>query len=164
MQIWFDTLFYFILFFGCIILEYDSSGASNKSESLELLFKPKFEVALAIQDLFAGNDPSQYSVFIQSPFEADVRATPEYADDKDVWIYTTVGIDGIVYEIPRHGQWHPNRMLSFLISIVQVANLGILKWFQFLFVNTWSWMCKMWGNMSHNSCSYAAIFKITFNY
>jgi hypothetical protein len=55
-------------------------------------------------------------------------------------------------------------MLSFLISIVQVANLGILKWFQFLFVNTWSWMCKMWGNMSHNSCSYAAIFKITFNY
>jgi hypothetical protein len=73
----------------------------------------KFEAALAIQELFAGNDLSQYSVFIQRPFEADVHATPKYVDDKDVWIYTIVGIDGIVYEIPRNGQWHPNCMLSF---------------------------------------------------
>jgi hypothetical protein len=64
MQIWFDTLFYFILTFGCIIFENDSSGASHKNEWPELLFKLKFKVALAIQDLFAGNDPSQYNVFI----------------------------------------------------------------------------------------------------
>jgi hypothetical protein len=116
--------------FGCIIFEYDdsSSGASPKSEWPELLFKPKFEAVLAIQDPFAGNDPSQFSVFIQSPFEADVRVAPEYANDTDVWIYTTAGIDGIVYEIPRRGQWHPNRMFSFLIiSIVQASNLGILR-------------------------------------
>ncbi len=120
-------IFDFILLFGCIIFECESSGASHKSEWPELLFKPKFEAALAIQNPFAGYDPSQYSVFFQSPFEADVHAAPEYADDKDVWIYTTAGIDGIVYEIPRRGQWHPNRMFSFLISMVQAANLGILR-------------------------------------
>lgn len=122
----FDLIFDLVLLFGCIIFEYDSSGVSHKSEWPELLFKPKFEAVLAIQDPFAGNDPSQYSVFIQSPFEADVRVAPKYADDKDVWIYTTAGIDGIVYEIPKRGQWHPNRMFSILISIVQATNLGIL--------------------------------------
>jgi hypothetical protein len=55
-------------------------------------------------------------------------------------------------------------MFSILISIVQATNLGILGWIQSLFVNTWSWMCKLWGNMSHSSCSYTIIFEITINY
>jgi len=69
-----------------------------------------------------------------------------------------------IYEIPRRGWWHPNHMFSFLISIVQATNLGILRWFQSLFVNTWSWMCKMWRNMNNSSCSYIVIFEITFNW
>ncbi|CAM6013990.1 unnamed protein product [Sphagnum balticum] len=90
--------------------ELGNYGASHKSEWPELLFKPKFEAALAIQDPFAGYDPTQSSVFFQSPFEADVHVAPKYANDKDVWIYTTASNDGIVYEIPRRGQWHPNRI------------------------------------------------------
>ncbi len=129
MQILFKTLFDFILLFGCIIFEYDSSGANHKSECPELLFKPKFEATLGIQNLFVGNDPSQYNVFIQNPFEANVHAAHEYVDDKDVWIYIIIGIDGIVYEIPRNGRWHPNCMFSFLIFIVQATNIRILKWF-----------------------------------
>jgi hypothetical protein len=66
-------------------------------------------------------------VFIQNSFEIDVHAAPEYVDDKDVWIYTIGGINGIVYEISRCGRWFPNNMFSFLISIVQAANLGILR-------------------------------------
>lgn len=49
-------------------------------------------------------DPD-FSMFLQRPLPSE-QNRPQHDEESDVWFYLTR--DDIIYEIPRHGRWHPN--------------------------------------------------------
>lgn len=87
-------------------------GVFPKDAWPELLFHDRFEVAHTIHDPINRHDDTNIRVFAQYPYEEDHRKAPDFDKDTDYWLYITS--NDIVYEIPKAGRWHPNRIVSTL--------------------------------------------------
>lgn len=70
-----------------------------------MLHKNMSSIFTHFLETLGANYHPEFAIFLQKPLPSEQKR-PQNEDDSDVWLYLTH--DDIVYEIPRHGRWHPN--------------------------------------------------------
>ncbi|XP_024400917.1 uncharacterized protein [Physcomitrium patens] len=83
-----------------------ATGVQRRTEWPELLHKNMSAVWALFWNTLDEADPD-FSMFLQRPLPSE-QNRPQHDEESDVWFYLTR--DDIIYEIPRHGRWHPNRV------------------------------------------------------
>ncbi|KAG0558371.1 hypothetical protein M758_10G020800 [Ceratodon purpureus] len=88
-------------------LRLNPTGIHKRTEWPEMLHKNLTAIFEHFMETLGSHHHFDFGIFIQKPLPK-VQHRPQNEKDSDVWLYLTH--DDIVYEIPRHGRWHPNRI------------------------------------------------------